>query len=599
MRRLLFLASKESATALLPRGLVRRHSEAVAATTALDHAVEDASVAPSPSPSPTPTPTPSPPVAAAAAAPDLLAHIKHTIAAGFARKHAPQVLHAYAGAQLQKLDSALDIRDSVSVLWACAAVGDDRSDAVYAVYRRLKSTEQYLPADVFVKVLAVAARRGDGPLALDAARLAAAKGYGPLAAPQLVHLLLAMAQSIAPPETFMAAGVVLVSPQPPMYPGAGGPVASGPPLPRPRTRMVDIKDVERYYQEFIAAVAAGTGSGSSGGGASSSGAGGGAPPPAAVYEAVALAFCHTQRNDSVIEVLRHMTQASHEPSLAFCDVLLNNALFLGHTTLLRVLSKWYLHNFDVRLEHGAVARMLHVAAAGGDGALAANAHSLLAKSGFVPAPADYLSWAHACLGGNDVMGAVDVLIAAQRVGVDLLEPYPPTDATSSSSSAPSSSGSSGSSGGGSGGGGGGGGAPRYNVAGLALQESFATRLSRSVRRLDDVYYHLLETLRTAGEDANAGRAVPRLALNALIMAAGRMGQLDRAFATFQEYNGAFLFPPWLPVILFCVVVLMCLCRSLRQRCLASRPTPPRTTRCCTPRPAPSSRPPRPCCPYYR
>ena len=34
-------------------------------------------------------------------------------------------------------------------------------------------------------------------------------------------------------------------------------------------------------------------------------------------------------------------------------------------------------------------------------------------------------------------------------------------------------------------------------------------------------------------------AIPRLALNAIIMAAGRMGQLDRAYATFQEYTALF------------------------------------------------------------
>ena len=151
MRRLVSLARKESVTALLLRVQQRRpHSEAVIATTAAldprDHHLVEAS--------PAPAPPPAAAAAAAAAVPlsDVLSQIKNSIAAGFARKLAPQVLHAYAGAQQQRLDDALDIRDSVSVLWACAAVRDDRSEAVYAVYHRLKSTKQYLPADVFVKV---------------------------------------------------------------------------------------------------------------------------------------------------------------------------------------------------------------------------------------------------------------------------------------------------------------------------------------------------------------------------------------------------------------------------------------------------------------
>ena len=60
--------------------------------------------------------------------------------------------------------------------------------------------------------------------------------------------------------------------------------------------------------------------------------------------------------------------------------------------------------------------------------------------------------------------------------------------------------------------------------------------------MDEVYYHLLDMLRThTGSHEQEGYqvAIPRLALNAIIMAAGRMGQLDRAFASFQEYTALF------------------------------------------------------------
>ena len=50
----------------------------------------------------------------------------------------------------------------------------------------------------------------------------------------------------------------------------------------------------------------------------------------------------------------------------------------------------------------------------GDGTLARNALKLLEKSGFAPSASDYLSWSHACLGCDDVMGSVDALVIAHR-----------------------------------------------------------------------------------------------------------------------------------------------------------------------------------------
>jgi len=82
--------------------------------------------------------------------------------------------------------------------------------------------------------------------------------------------------------------------------------------------------------------------------------------------------------------------------------------------------------------------------------------------------------------------------------------------------------------GGGGGGGGGGGVG----GGAELSEAMAYSLSRSVRRLDDTYFALVELVR-------GNLAVPPMTLNAVIMAAGRMGQIDRSFATFKEYKSLF------------------------------------------------------------
>jgi hypothetical protein len=69
-----------------------------------------------------------------------------------------------------------------------------------------------------------------------------------------------------------------------------------------------------------------------------------------------------------------------------------------------------------------------------------------------------------------------------------------------------------------------------------LCEAMAYSLSRSVRRLDDTYFALVELVR-------GNMIVPRMTLNAVIMAAGRMGQIDRSFATFKEYKTLFNLVP--------------------------------------------------------
>ena len=61
-----------------------------------------------------------------------------------------------------------------------------------------------------------------------------------------------------------------------------------------------------------------------------------------------------------------MTESFYEPTVVFCNVLLDGALFVGDTKVLRVLSVWYLNNFAHRLDHGVITLMLHVASAAGN-----------------------------------------------------------------------------------------------------------------------------------------------------------------------------------------------------------------------------------------
>ena len=81
---------------------------------------------------------------------------------------------------------------------------------------------------------------------------------------------------------------------------------------------------------------------------------------------VLIVYSHTKRGDAVLNVLRDMTESFYEPSVVFCNALLDGALFIGDTKVLRVLSTWYLNNFPHRLDHGIITRMLHVASAAGN-----------------------------------------------------------------------------------------------------------------------------------------------------------------------------------------------------------------------------------------
>jgi hypothetical protein len=73
-----------------------------------------------------------------------------------------------------------------------------------------------------------------------------------------------------------------------------------------------------------------------------------------------------------------------------------------------------------------------------------------------------------------------------------------------------------------------------NPYGVSVLNEFAKIFSYSIKKLDGLYYALVELQRMS-----TGKKVPAAALNTVISAAGRMGQIDRSFATFDEYNTIF------------------------------------------------------------
>ena len=203
---------------------------------------------------------------------------------------------------------------------------------------------------------------------------------------------------------------------------------------------------------------------------------------------------------NVLEVLRDMTESNFEPSLELCYSLLGLAMFHSDAKTLLFLAQQFGDKFPVVLEYGTCCRLLQVAAVTGEPKLGQVALQLMSKSGHVPSIGDYACWVRACVAGNDFVGSVEALMEAHEQGLDFL-----ADDDDQC-------------------GGGGGGAE--------LSEAMAYSLSRSVRRLDDTYFALVELVR-------GNLAVPPMTLNAVIMAAGRMGQIDRSFATFKEYKSLF------------------------------------------------------------
>ena len=57
------------------------------------------------------------------------------------------------------------------------------------------------------------------------------------------------------------------------------------------------------------------------------------------YMFVVSSSCsHTKRGDSVLNVLRDMTESFYEPTVVFCNALLDGALFIGDTKVTHTLS---------------------------------------------------------------------------------------------------------------------------------------------------------------------------------------------------------------------------------------------------------------------
>lgn len=87
---------------------------------------------------------------------------------------------------------------------------------------------------------------------------------------------------------------------------------------------------------------------------------------ARVFMTMAERLCRLGLSEQVLSVLKDLTDSNHEPSPALCSALLNTALTVGDTAVLRVLLSWYKQNFNVGLLDGQANHVLSIAANAGD-----------------------------------------------------------------------------------------------------------------------------------------------------------------------------------------------------------------------------------------
>ena len=94
-----------------------------------------------------------------------------------------------------------------------------------------------------------------------------------------------------------------------------------------------------------------------------------------VFEQLTRTFSFLGRQEIIIEALKHTVEVGgFEPTIEFCNELLENALLEADLKTMYVLSNWYIHNFVEynEMPYGCIVKMLHVACGGCNGALASN-----------------------------------------------------------------------------------------------------------------------------------------------------------------------------------------------------------------------------------
>jgi hypothetical protein len=365
--------------------------------------------------------------------------------------------------QAKKNKMELTMKNLMDGLRACKEVNDSRTEEAFWIYSTLKSIQPGVPIEGFMHVMRVCAMRSNGDMALRIFQDYKDKYGGTSSLDFTSNLVISLAKSRTHGE------------QLDQYYAKLRDIAKN-----PSSKDSNLRDKEEIISQEA-------------------------------YVEVTKGYSRFKRGDDVLKVLNHMTDDGHEPPINLCNYLLDSALYTGDTNVLRLLSSWYLENFNVRLDHGVLNRLLQVASASGDKSLAIYTIQLMKKYEADISVVDFECLIRSSILDNDYVSAIEALIQTNLQGINILTGEHVNHETNTISKV-------------------------SNKGGLALQELFADRLSRSVNKVDALYFSLVDLVKE-------NSIVPQLALNSIIIASGRMGQLDRSFATFQEYKSLFGLDP--------------------------------------------------------
>lgn len=243
--------------------------------------------------------------------------------------------------------------------------------------------------------------------------------------------------------------------------------------------------------------------------------------PGRVYVAVAAVMVKFNRPEEAIAVLKNMTDVNIDPREGLCAPLLTQCLFSCDNKVLTVLASWYQHHFQQSMEYGQISRLLSIAAVKGDEQLALHGFNLISKSNYQASVSNYICLVRAQLLSGQLIPAVETLQAMELV-------HSPDD-------------------------------PDAQRHLLSLRPLLVGALG-GTQAIDDLYFALVDQVRL-----NQQRA-PRVVLDAMVVALGKQNQLDRAFASFQEYNNLFKVQPTVEsynaLLQACALTAKCTTRQL-------------------------------------
>ncbi len=370
-----------------------------------------------------------------------------------------QPTNALAAAMMAKDNQiALEMKDYITVLWACTMMKEsDRADEAFRIYDILKSSNS-LPIIVFERIATVCYYRKHYDKLLDIIEDYKKLGY-------------------EFNETLMITIIRVLT------------------TAKSRQLAANYESIMKYYKIFrelskelkwenkITSV---------------------------IYFDVAVACSKVDVDgacDDVIMVLQDMIEAGVEPQVQMCKLLLDSSSLFMELDVIKILSSWYLNNFNDALEEGIMSRFSQIAAASGDPELAHIVLQLRAKYNYPIDVHDYLSVIRAYTNTDievdvDIVGLTDYLLDLQKNGI--------YDSAAKN--------------------------PLHIKSLINEQVVLGLKLSKYPRSLNELYFSLVDLVRSTNN-------VPIMILNSIIIAYGRIYKPDQAFATFQEYKTLFGMTP--------------------------------------------------------